>query len=623
MPAAAIHRTLVQSADRADLAIIEGNRGLYDGFDASGTHSTAVLAKLTGTPVVLVVDATKATRTVAALVLGCRKLDPEVNLAGVILNRVGTARQEEVIRQALAAETDVPVLGAIGKLTDQHLPSRHLGLVTAFEHPDTKEVLAKLGKVVEEQVDVAAVLDVAHTAPPLQTEAMEEAPAPEPRGRVTIGVLKDRAFSFYYPENLEALEASGAHLVFLSPLSDSTLPHMDALYAGGGFPEVHVAELSSNRTFRRALAERISQGMPVWAECGGLAYLGQSIEQEGRSFAMVGALPVTVTQAARPQGHGYVTARVDADNPFLAKGTELKGHEFHYTQITTQPEDLTTVLSMERGVGVGGQRDGILVGRVVATYTHLHAAGTPQWAPALVRAAWDAMDQTERGEPARLAAELRGMIAKRDGDEAPPAVESPNQRRVRNRNMPARERAEARMTERRDLRDRLRTRGRRSASGLRAQIRNAVQGDKLEAAEPLIAREARTIRHLVGLTYQPDPKVRQTAARGVAVAGKYHPKAVEEVIRRFVWAMTEESGTNAATAPEVLQAIATERPELLLHVVPDLVRLASDAQLREGLAETLRTIVERCPGKVGASLSKALTDKAGEGGGCCVIPETQ
>ncbi|MBW2457565.1 MAG: cobyrinate a,c-diamide synthase [Deltaproteobacteria bacterium] len=629
MPSAAIHRSLGRAAASADVAIIEGNRGLYDGLDAEGTHSTATLAKLTGAPVVLVVDATKCTRTVAALVLGCRKLDPEVNLAGVVLNRVGTARQEKVIRQAVAAETDVPVLGAIRRLEDQHLPSRHLGLVTAFEHSDTKEVLEKLSKEIESQVDVAALMDVARTAPPLAEVAPSgpqdgaEPAESDRRGRVTIGVLKDRAFTFYYPENLEALEAAGAELLFLSPLSDSELPHIDALYAGGGFPEVYVAKLSGNRNFRLALQKRIAEGLPVWAECGGLAYLAQAIEQNGRTHPMVGALPVVVSQSARPQGHGYVTARVDRENPFLPVGTPLAGHEFHYTQITTSAADLATVMTIERGVGVGNERDGIQVGNVLATYTHLHALGTPGWAPALVRAAWSAMDGTERGEPARLAAQLHGIMANREDDDGPSPSDRPARARLRRQKLGLRQQAEERMTERRVVARALRSRGRRSATGLRAKVRQAVMDDRLGDVEQLIAQEARTIRHLVGLTYQPDPRVRETAAKGVALAGKYHPKLVEDVIRRLVWAMNEKSGTNGTSAPEVLRAIANEQAELLLPVVPELVQLASDEGLREGLAETLRIIVDRCPGKVGASLGDSLTKKAGEGGGCCVIPETK
>lgn len=369
----------------ASVAVVEGNRGLFDGLDASGSHSTAQLAKLIGAPVILIVDVTKSTRTVAAQVLGCRLLDRELNLAGVILNRVGTRRQEAVIREAIDADAGLPVLGAIPRLTDQHLPSRHLGLVTALEHPETAAALERLAEVVEQYIDVDALLSLADGATPLAAEP----PAPPAAGptRARIGILRDRAFTFYYPENLEALERAGAELVEISPLADESLPDIDALYAGGGFPELYAAELAANRGLRADIARRLAEGLPAWAECGGLMYLSRALIVDGVAHEMVGALPVRVEQTARPQGHGYVRARSDRANPVLAEGTELRGHEFHYSRLHDNGDRVPTVLSLARGVGVGGGRDGLQIGRTVATYTHLHALGTPSWAGGLVDAA--------------------------------------------------------------------------------------------------------------------------------------------------------------------------------------------------------------------------------------------
>jgi cobyrinic acid a,c-diamide synthase len=385
MPAEAILNSLRGAALHADVAIIEGNRGLFDGMDAGGSHSSALLARLTGTPVVLVVDATKVTRTIAALVLGCRALDPSLRLAGVVLNRVGTARQEAIIREAVTVETGIPVLGAIPRLAIERLPSRHLGLVTPAEHPDVTGTLEALGEAVARHVDVDALLSAARTADDLGPAGDAEAP----RARTfpaRIGVLKDRAFSFYYPENLSALEDAGAVLTFISPVSDSELPAIDALYAGGGFPEEHAAALSDNVAFREALRKSIDEGLPVWAECGGLMYLAGALKSRGRSYPMVGALPVTVEQTAKPQGHGYVQARVDGRNPFLPEQTAVRGHEFHYSRLRGDIAGLDTVLALSKGVGVGGGRDGIRSRRVLASYTHIHALGTPGWADGLVRA---------------------------------------------------------------------------------------------------------------------------------------------------------------------------------------------------------------------------------------------
>jgi cobyrinic acid a,c-diamide synthase len=382
----AILRSLTRAGRWADIAVIEGNRGLFDGMDAKGSHSTAELAKLIGAPVILVIDTTKVTRTVAAQVLGCKTLDPEVQLGGVILNRVGTSRQEAVVREAVENEAGVPVLGAVPRLSEEHLPSRHLGLVTSVEHPTAVEAIERVAQVVEQYVDLSALLSLARSAPVIDRIEEGETDAAG-RRKARVGVLRDKAFSFYYPENLEALESAGADLVSISPLEGDTLPDLDVLYAGGGFPEVHAEGLSQNRPFREALARRIEEGLPVWAECGGLMYLSRGLVKDEAEYPMVGALPVVVEQTARPQGHGYVKARVDGSNPFLPEGTELTGHEFHYSRLRESGESVETVLEVERGVGIGGGRDGIRAGRVVAAYTHLHALGVPGWARGMVRAA--------------------------------------------------------------------------------------------------------------------------------------------------------------------------------------------------------------------------------------------
>jgi len=364
----------------ADLVLIEGNRGLFDGLDASGSHSTAELAKLLAAPVVLVVDVTKMTRTTAALVKGCTALDPEVNLAGVVLNRVGTARQEKVIREAIRHAAGPPVLGAIPRLDDDPLPGRHLGLVTAVEHPQRDDTLEYIEHLVRSRVDLDALFDIARSAP--QT-SLPDGATPPSGSPVRIGVFRDEALSFYYPENLEALEQAGADLVTVSPLDDRTLPEVDALYFGGGFPEVHVERLAGNRPMREAVKAAAADGMPIYAECGGLMFLARELIVDGSSHPMAGVLDLVVEQAARPQGHGYVVAEVDHDNPFFPQGTQLRGHEFHYSRVIAAADSAVTALRLNRGQGVGGGRDGLVKGRVWASYVHLHALGTPSWATSL------------------------------------------------------------------------------------------------------------------------------------------------------------------------------------------------------------------------------------------------
>ncbi len=387
MPGEAIMGSLARASADSDIVVMEGNRGLYDGMTAAGDHSTATLAKLAGAPVILVVNATKTTRTVAALVKGCQVLDPEVTLGGVVLNQVATPRQERVIREAVRNETGLEVMGAIPRLKERLLPSRHLGLVTAAEHPKADEALATAGEVGANYLDIEAIQELAKQGSACCASFINSSLqrlTPEKSGP-RIGVLRDKAFSFYYPENLEALEASGATLVFISPTSDEALPDIDGLYAGGGFPEVYPRELSENRAFRDTLKKRINKGLVVWAECGGLMYLARSLMVEGEIYPMVGALPVDVEQTGKPKGHGYARARVDRDNPFFEVETEIRGHEFHYSRILGGMS-ADTILSMTRGVGVGDRRDGIRVGNAVAAYTHLHALGTPSWAPGFVAA---------------------------------------------------------------------------------------------------------------------------------------------------------------------------------------------------------------------------------------------
>lgn len=369
----------------ADLILIEGNRGLYDGADTQGTHSTAELAKRLAAPVLLVVDTTKVTRTAAALVLGCRELDPELNLAGVILNRVGTARQEKVIREAVEEVTGVPVLGAVPRLAgDDPLPGRHLGLVTVAENPRHEEAIGRAAAAMAEYVELDRVVELTRQAPPVELPMLRLEVDPV---HCRIGYFDDQAFSFYYPENLQCLVKHGAELVRIEPQREDRLPDVDGLYIGGGFPEVHAGELARNRQLATDLAERVAAGLPVYAECGGLMYLARELVVGDTTYPMSGVLDLVVEQRTKPQGHGYVVATVDSENPFTEKDVVLRGHEFHYSHVLDGEDAEQSVLSVERGTGIGGGRDGIVKGRVWASYLHLHALATPRWAEGFLRLA--------------------------------------------------------------------------------------------------------------------------------------------------------------------------------------------------------------------------------------------
>ncbi len=376
-------------ASQADALLIEGNRGLYDGLDAQGTSSTAELAKLLATPVVLVVDCTMTTRTVAALVMGCQHFDPEVPLKGVILNQVARPRHEAILRSAIEQYCGLPVLGALPRLKCQVFPERHMGLVPPQEHATAQRAVSTARDLAQRHLDLPGLWQVATQAPPFSWASLPLEVAPPGGKPVTIGIIRDSAFQFYYPENLEALERQGAVLVQISALKDPILPlGLDGLYIGGGFPETHAQALAHNQSFRNSIKAAAQAGLPIYAECGGLMYLGENIQVQGEKFPMVGLFPYDFVMSKTPQGHGYTILEVIQDNPYFPPGTILKGHEFHYSLILPDPGPQESLaFRVARGAGIGGQRDGLVYRNVLATYTHLHALGAPLWAPALVRRA--------------------------------------------------------------------------------------------------------------------------------------------------------------------------------------------------------------------------------------------
>jgi cobyrinic acid a,c-diamide synthase len=370
--------------------VIEGARGLYDGFDVNGSHSSAVLSKHLRTPVVIVVNAAKVTRTAAAQVLGCQKLDPEVPIRGVILNNVNGRRHEQILRGSIESVCSIPVVGAIPKAAmGKPLPERHLGLIPPEEHTDLDDLGRDLLQVVGDFIDLDALVAMARSAAPLEVIPHENAPMPRTRD-VKIGYLKDSAFSFYYPENLELLEQAGAELIPISALSAAALPDdLNALYIGGGFPETHAAALSANRTFLGSLRRAAEEGLPIYAECGGLMLLSRALSWKGARYEMADVFPFEVEVSETAQGHGYIELQVDTPNPFFPAGTCLRGHEFHYSRIVPQSDWTATACEVRRGTGCFKGRDAAIINNknVWASYTHLHALATPQWVQGLTDAA--------------------------------------------------------------------------------------------------------------------------------------------------------------------------------------------------------------------------------------------
>jgi cobyrinic acid a,c-diamide synthase len=356
----------------ADVAVIEGVMGLFDGHrDGRTPTSTADVARLLGAPVILVVDASRMAASAGAIALGFATYDPEVRVAGVILNRWNPRRSKAAVEAALD-RVGVEVIGYLPAAEQLELPSRHLGLVVADElSREVEAVMERLAEHVEEHLDFGRILEIAAEAASIEAPPSPAArPVPrEPGPRVAVAW--DDAFAFYYADNLALMRERGAELVFFSPLTAAELPACDGLYLGGGYPELHAAELSANEGFRASLAAAISDGLPTYAECGGLLYLCDSlVDLEGREWPLVGALPGRAAMHDRLQGMGYREARLAGDLLLGEAGAVVRGHEFHYSSCALQDP---TRAAYE----LDGSPEGYAAGDLFASYIHLHFAGCP------------------------------------------------------------------------------------------------------------------------------------------------------------------------------------------------------------------------------------------------------
>jgi cobyrinic acid a,c-diamide synthase len=370
----------------ADIALVEGNKGLYDGLALDGSNSNAALARMLRLPVVLVIDARGMTRGIAPLILGYQAFDRDIRIAGVILNQLGGSRHEAKLRLVVEHYTDVPVLGAVHRDPRLSIVERHLGLMPANEAADAASRVTEIGAAIGHQVDLDRLLAIAAGAGPLPGSP---APAPRAPGEsdIRIGVAQDRAFGFYYADDLDALRAAGATLVRFDTLADAQLPSVDALFIGGGFPELHAAALEANAALRGRIRDAIDAGLPVYAECGGLMYLARTLTVGGRTHRMVGAIPGDVTMEEHPVGRGYVHLEETGAFPWPAAPAatrSVRAHEFHHAAIANLPPDLRYAYEVRRGHGIDGRRDGIVVGNVLASFAHLRSTPGHDWAARFV-----------------------------------------------------------------------------------------------------------------------------------------------------------------------------------------------------------------------------------------------
>jgi cobyrinic acid a,c-diamide synthase len=366
----------------ADVAVVEGVMGLFDGYDgASDAGSTAQMAKWLGLPVLLVVDARAMARSVAALVQGFVGFDPDLSLAGVVFNRIGSATHLKYLQQALASVKGVRCFGGLPRDQELAIPERHLGLATAEDYPLEEAYLQHLADWVEKHLDLEGLLQA---LPPLAPAEEPEPAAAAPT--VRLGVAQDRAFCFYYPENLELLAAAGAELVFFSPLHDRQLPvDLHGIYLGGGYPELAAQELSANESMQNAVREAAAAGIPIYAECGGLMYLAREIRDlEGRAHPMAGVLPFTVRMLPRLKALGYREVTLSAPGLLGPPGTTARGHEFHYSEIVGEPDHVLRLYRLTPRRGGTAVSEGYSISNVLASYVHLHFGSNPEVARNLV-----------------------------------------------------------------------------------------------------------------------------------------------------------------------------------------------------------------------------------------------
>jgi cobyrinic acid a,c-diamide synthase len=380
VPEEALRVSFQRSCQGADVAIIEGAMGLYDGFDSGERGSTAQIAKLLHSPVIMVVNTARMTQSVAAMLNGYQHFQPDINIAGVILNNVSGSRHEHKLVTAIRQYCGIPVLGSVPREDSLFITERHLGLVP-YREAGEKPIISQIRRRLEGRLDLDGVLAIAHKA---KTPHTADNPTPKKKATVArVGVMFDRVFTFYYPENLEALVQAGAELVFIDSMHDHELPDIDGLYIGGGFPEMFLQELEANSQLRDHVAQSIEGYLPVYAECAGLMYLCQGIRWREQRSEMVGVIPAEVEIRPKPQAHGYVLVEVAGENPLFPIGLKFWGHEFHHSALV-KAGGFKFAYRLLRGKGIDNGRDGIVYKNVLAVYTHLHALGVPQWAETLV-----------------------------------------------------------------------------------------------------------------------------------------------------------------------------------------------------------------------------------------------
>ena len=407
---------LAEASRGADAVLVEGMMGLFDGKDGlTDTGSSAEIARLLHLPVVLVLDAAKSARSLAAVVLGFESFDPNLRPAGVILNRVASERHLKMLSAAIAATCRTPVLGSLPREESIKIPERHLGLHGAPETGVTPETLDLLAAIAEQHLNLDALLNLEcgldleqlrnEKSPTEQIEAQSKNPLLTSPTPIRIGVARDAAFTFYYEDNLDLLKAAGAEIIPFSPLHDPTLPeHLDALYLGGGYPELHAPQLSANTSMLQQVKAFAHSGRPVYAECGGMIYLAKHLTAaDGTQHPLTGVLDMAAEMTPKLVQFGYVTVELTRDCLLGPAGLTLRGHSFHYSRLTSPP-NLPRSYRVLYSLSGRQEEEGYDLGNVLGSYVHLHFRAHPTIARNFVNQARTARNSTMT-QPSTSAAE--------------------------------------------------------------------------------------------------------------------------------------------------------------------------------------------------------------------------
>ena len=369
-----IKNMFAENSQAADISIIEGNKGLHDGLHADGGNSNAAIAKLLKAPVILVLDTRGTIRGVAPLLLGYQQFDPDVNIAGVILNFVGGERHAGKMQTVLEQYTDVPILGMVKRSNELELVERYLGLMPSNEDQSADKKIAAIASQIEDQIDFDKLIEIANSA---STKISIINSPPLEQYNLKIAYAKDEAFGFYYADDLDTFSKHGVELIPFDTLRDRSLPQADALFIGGGFPEKKMHEISSNTEMKNSIQNAINQGMPSYAECGGLMYLCNSIHFDTAKFSTVGIIDADCEMHEKPIGRGYTVLEKTNSHPWPHLANQpVAGHEFHYSKLVNAPENINFAYKVTRGFGVDSQHDGILYKNLLACYSHQR--NTPQ-----------------------------------------------------------------------------------------------------------------------------------------------------------------------------------------------------------------------------------------------------